>query len=349
MKPTQLPSGSWRCRVYLGKDPQGKPKYQSITRLDYYDCLEAAAKLAKHHHESERDNGLLTLGEAIDKYISLKDGILSPSTIRSYTSMRQHHFQRLMDVPLKNISKNLVQSVVNEESKTFAPKTVLNNYRLLTAVLTQFTNTKISVTLNEPEERDVNTLTEEQLRQLVLALQGDKSEIPLLMALFLGMRRSEIMALTHEDFDPTTNQISITKAMVPDKTGQYVVKSTKTKKSRRRITVPKYLADRLNAAIERGEPFYNVAPERPYKRLQKLCERLGLPHMSMHDLRHQNASIMLSLNIPDKYAMERGGWSSTRTMKSIYQHTMSDERMAVEEQMNEYMERLVPGEKEGPV
>lgn len=342
MKPTQLPSGAWRCRVYLGKDQQGKPQYRSITKSDKNDCLMEAAKIAKHHHESERDNSLLTLGEAIDRYIQMKDSVLSPSTIRSYTSMRKSHFQQLMDLPLKNITKNVLQRAVNEESKTLAPKTVLNNYRLLTAVLNQFIGEAPQVRLKEQQERDVNTLTEQQLRDLILALQGDKSEIPLLMALFLGMRRSEIMALEHDDFNQQTNQISITKAKVPDKDGVYVVKTTKSKRSRRVITVPTYLADRLKTCIDRGEPFYNVAPERPYKHLQQLCERLDLPHMSMHDLRHQNASIMLSLNIPDKYAMERGGWSSSRTMKNIYQHTMSSERKAIDEQMNTYIATLTP-------
>ena len=342
MKPTKLPSGSWRCKVYLGKNAEGKPQYKSITRPDKNDCLMEAAKIAKHHHESERDNSLLTLGEATDRYIQMKDSVLSPSTVRSYTSMRKHHFQQLMDMPLKNITKNVLQRAVNEESKTLSPKTVLNNYRLLTAVLNQFTGEAPMVTLKEQRDREVNTLTEQQLRKLILALQGDKSEIPLLMALFLGMRRSEIMALQHDDFDQQTKQISITKAMIPNKDGNFVVKDTKSKKSRRVISVPTYLADRLEACVKRGEPFYNVAPERPYKRLQQLCERLGLPHMSMHDLRHQNASIMLSLNIPDKYAMERGGWSSNSTMKKIYQHTMTEEREAVEKQMNAYIATLTP-------
>ena len=341
MKPTKLPSGSYRCRVYIGKDPStGKPKYQSITRTDYYDCLMAASQLAKHHHETERDNSLLTLREAIDRYINIKDGVLSPATIRSYDSMSRNHLQSLMDLPLKNINRNKVQQAINEESKLHSPKTVLNIYHLLTAIMRQFTDQNINVTLPQPQEHESNTLSEEQLRQLIIALQGDRSEIPLLMALFLGLRRSEIMALEHSDFDQVTSTISITKAKVPNKDGVFVTKATKTKRSSRVITVPKYLADRLTACIERGESFYSVAPERPYKRLQQLCKRLGIPSMSMHDLRHQNASIMLKLNIPDKYAMERGGWSSNRTMKQIYQHTMSDQRLAVEEKMNEYMEGL---------
>ena len=341
MKPSQLPSGAWRCQVYLGKDPSGKRIYQSVTRIDKNECLMEAAKLAKHHHESTRDSSLLTLREAIDKYLQLKDGVLSPCTIRSYDSISRSHFQQLMNLPLRSLTRNIIQQAVNDESKRYAPKTVSNAYHLLTVVLNQFTDQDLNIKLMDPEEREVNTLNDEQLLTFIMAIQGDRSEIPILLALFLGLRRSEILALEHEDFDPDTNILSVTKAKVPDKTGQYVVKRTKTKKGKRKISVPPYLADRLNAAIERGERFFCVSPERPYRKVQWVCKKYNLPQMSFHDLRHQNASIMLALNIPDKYAMERGGWASTNIMKRTYQHTMDQQRRAIDAAMNAYFENLV--------
>lgn len=341
MKPTKLPSGSWRIQVYLGKDKDGKKIYQSVTRLDKNDCIIEASQIARHHHETERDPKSMTLGEAIDKYISLKDGILSPSTIRNYKSMRENHFQTIIETPLSKISKNVAQMAINEESKQYSPKTVKNAYRLLTAVMNQFASGLPSITLKETEEREVNTMNQDEIRTLVTALRGDKSEVPLLLALFLGLRRSEIMALEHTDYDQETKKLSISKAKVPNKDGEYVVKTTKTRKGRRKISVPPYLAAKLESCIERGEPFYNVAPERPYKRLQQLCEKYNLPKMSMHDLRHQNASIMLALGIPDKYAMERGGWSSNTVMKNIYQHTMDEERAAADEKMEGFFKNII--------
>lgn len=340
MKPTQLPSGAWRCQVYLGKDSNGKKQFISVTKPDKNDCLIEAARIAKHHHETVRDSSKLTLQEAINEYIQMKDGILSPSTIRSYESMERCHLQSLMQTQLCKLNRNIIQKALNEESKRFAPKTVINVYRLLTAVLNQFNAIDFEVSIKQPEDREVNTLNEEQMITLITALQGDRSEVPLLIAMFLGLHRSEIMALEHSDFDPDTNIITIDKAKVPDRNGMFVIKEPKSKKSRRKLSVPPYLAEKLKACVQKQEPFYNVAPERPYKRLQQLCEKYKLPKMSMHDLRHQNASIMLSLNIPDKYAMERGGWSSDRTMKRVYQHTMDQQRLETENIMSNYFESL---------
>ena len=56
-----------------------------------------------------------------------------------------------------------------------------------------------------------------------------------------------------------------------------------------------------------------------------------------------NASIMLMLGIPDKYAMERGGWSSSGVLKSVYQHTFSDERRQVDERIDGYFDALLNG------
>ena len=66
-------------------------------------------------------------------------------------------------------------------------------------------------------------------------------------------------------------------------------------------------------------------------------------HMTFHDLRHLSASVMLMLNIPDKYAMERGGWSTNSTLKSVYQHTFSEERKQVDKKIDDYFNKLIEG------
>ena len=63
--------------------------------------------------------------------------------------------------------------------------------------------------------------------------------------------------------------------------------------------------------------------------------------MTFHDLRHENASIMHMLNIPDKYAMERGGWKTDKVMKQIYTHTFSDGRIKADDTIDRYFENLL--------
>lgn len=83
-----------------------------------------------------------------------------------------------------------------------------------------------------------------------------------------------------------------------------------------------------------------------YKRFIKLQKDNGIdPTITFHDLRHLNASVMVRLHVPDKYAMERGGWSTTSTLRNVYQHTFSDEREAVNKKINNYFDSIVHSEE----
>lgn len=62
-------------------------------------------------------------------------------------------------------------------------------------------------------------------------------------------------------------------------------------------------------------------------------------------LRYINASVMALLRVPDKYAMERGGWKTDQVMKKVYTHTFSDERERVDELIDSYFERKMQHKK----
>ena len=63
--------------------------------------------------------------------------------------------------------------------------------------------------------------------------------------------------------------------------------------------------------------------------------------MTFHGLRHVNASVMLKLKVPDKYAMECGSWKTENVYKNIYGHTFSDERELVDDTVDDYFENLI--------
>ena len=47
------------------------------------------------------------------------------------------------------------------------------------------------------------------------------------------------------------------------------------------------------------------------------------------------------LGAPDKYAMERGGWKTDKTMKAVYQNVFSEERIEVDKKIDGYFENVV--------
>ena len=79
-----------------------------------------------------------------------------------------------------------------------------------------------------------------------------------------------------------------------------------------------------------------------YSKFKRLMEKNGID-MTFHSLRHLNASVMLMLGVPDKYAMERGGWSTDNILKSVYQQTYTSERERVDDMIDKYFQGMTVG------
>ena len=51
--------------------------------------------------------------------------------------------------------------------------------------------------------------------------------------------------------------------------------------------------------------------------------------------------MLLELGILEKYAMERGGWSTPSTLQNVYQHTFSKQRKLVDDKVDRYFEEFL--------
>lgn len=65
----RLKSGTYRTRVYIGKNTQGKPVYKSITDTDKNRLRQTAADYKMKHGTSGAKFGNQTLGDAMENYI----------------------------------------------------------------------------------------------------------------------------------------------------------------------------------------------------------------------------------------------------------------------------------------
>lgn len=356
-KAKKLPSGSWRTQVYAGKGPDGKVQYRSFTRPTKKESEYEALQWQLHYKEISRDSTAMTLAEAMDKYISSKDGILSPSTIRGYDIIRREHLKGLMDIRLNRLTPAMIQEAINQEAKPYtdkhgktrtpSPKSVRNIHGLLSEVLTEYCpSLRLNTTLPQKKVTEQAVLEPEEIAALLRAVDGTEMEIPVLLAVWLCMRSSEITGLTWDCVDFQRGTVSIKQARVRNKDNQWIEKGTKTTGSTRTVNAPEYIMDKLAHAKEMAstEHVVDIKGNCLYQRLKTILRKNGLPDIRFHDLRHTAASVMLMLNIPDKYAQKRGGWSTPSTMKAVYQHTLASKRSAVDDAIDAYFITLLPPE-----
>lgn len=341
----ELPSHSFRCQVSV----DGKRK--SFTDPDpvVAHANAVAWKLGlieKKEIQKKASEGKVTLAEAIDEYIDSRDNVASPSTIRGYNVIKRNYFQSIMDNNVHDIDEFVLQRAINEEAKIRSYKTIKNGMGLILPVMSRYKqiNTKL---LKYPQriKKEHAYLDAEQIVRLISACEGDIAEIPILMGVWLGLRRSEIMGLRWDAIDIENRKIRIERSMVIDTEGNTVIKDTmKTESSNRTLDLPAYIATKLEEATpphKRHGQVFTIHYNTIYKNLEKICERADIPFVGVHGLRHTNASVMLSLGIIDKVAMARGGWSSKETMERIYQHIFTDDKQSADDAVNDYFNTLI--------
>ena len=215
------------------------------------------------------------------------------------------------------------QAVINAETELVAPKTVTNAWSLVCSSLRDAKRPVPEVTLPQPVKNVRPWLTSEEIRRFVAAVNGSGYEIPIFLALH-GLRRSELMALTWDRVDLKKGVIHVAGAVVRDENGKYVFKET-NKETESRRPVPIMIPD-LRAALEavpkkdRKGSVVTCHIGRPYKVINRICEREGLPLVGVHGLRHSFASLGHHVGIPEHDMQLLGGWKDAGTMRKIYEH-----------------------------
>lgn len=265
-----------------------------------------------------------TLQETILKYIDIKRNVLSPTTLRSYYSTIKSlnkYAKHLLTLSIDNITNNVLQKFICDYSIGHRPKTCKNILSTITTPLKFFDNSRhfniktpmaYKYKFYIPTASDIDTLKK--------YYKGTDYETIFLLSLY-GLRQSEIQALSINDFNPTTNELTINKAKVLDPNNHLVIKTTKTIDSNRTIILNDYLASLIKNQ--------NYITKKSYVQFacsfNRVLKKLNIQHFSLHKLRHYFASELHRLNIPSKYIQQLGGWSSDHILKKVYTHTIENE------------------------
>lgn len=264
-------------------------------------------------------NGTCSVERACESYIESKSNVLSPSTIRGYYSILKQLSPSFRVRSLQTVTLPVLQTEVNRYSAEHSAKSTRNFSGFLQSVIKFYGGGTMEVTLPMKEKKSEYIPSAEDVKRIFAEVKGTRYEVPLSLAA-LGLRRSEICALELSDLNGC--ELTINKAVVLNKNQEWTVKPTKTTDSTRTIFIPSDLADRIR---EQGY-IYEGDPEMIYCALVKAQKKLGIPHFSLHKMRHFFASYLHDLGYSDKQIQEMGGWRTDIIMKSVYQHAMDMEQ-----------------------
>ena len=186
----------------------------------------------------------------------------------------------------------------------------------------------------------------EEMKLLLEAVKGTKFEIPVMLAAFYGLRRSEVLGLKWDAVDFDKNTITIKHTVTScNLDGKHVLikeDRTKTKSSMRTLPLVDFVKEKL-LSLKAEQEENRMLCGRSYIKdfigyicineigdlikpgylsveFPKLLEKKGLRRIRFHDLRHSCASLLIANGVPMKQIQEWLGHSDFSTTANIYAH-----------------------------
>ena len=367
---------SYTIVLNLGMDPAtGKRKQQWITVKG--TKKDAEKRLAELLHQLDNGTfikpGKTTVAEYLRKW--LEDYCrtnLAPKTTEGYESIVYCHLvPSLGQVHLTQLKPEHIQHIYSEKlAAGLSHRTIRYIHVTLHKALQDAV--RLGIIMRNPadavkppriQHREMRTMNESDIHIFLEFAKPTPYYALFYLALFAGMRRSELLALRWSDVDLILCQLSVTRALHQLQGGNLVFRQPKTAKGRRLISLSpsttivlrehREQQEKLRQSIgstltegalvfchEDGSP---LLPNSVSHAWTKLANRAGLKGIRLHDARHTHASLMLKQGVHPKIVQERLGHASIQITLDTYSHVVPGLQQAA---ANRFDDIVLPNHKD---
>ena len=332
--------------------PTGLPVKGNKKRAE--DMLMAArAEFVAVEAAIDRD---MPFSSYLVQWMEIARSTLKPNTAAGYASMIQNpiapYFQQ-RGITLGGLQAVDIQMFYTSQLKRVSANTVIHYHAIIHRALKYAVKTDlIDVNPADKVERPrkdrftASFYDGNEVNRLFQAARGTPLELPVMLAAFYGLRRSEVVGLKWDaiDFENKTIAIRHTVTACTEKGRRIEVAADTTKTASSRRTLPLVPAFQTKlAALKEQQEKNRILCGRSYctdylgyvlvdamgNRLKlsyistafpALLKRNGLRPIRFHDLRHSCASLLLKNGVPMKQIQEWLGHSDFSTTANIYAH-----------------------------
>jgi integrase len=365
----QRSDGRWVATIDLGfMDGRRRRKWiYGQTRKEVADKLRVAQNLA--------DKGALvaderqTVGQYLDWWVAnVLPGTVKPSTAVSYaTKIRVHIAPAIGHVRLSKLSPAHVQAMLNAKRDAGqSQRSVQYIHAIVRRALGQaekwgLVSRNVAKLIDTPrvERVEVMPFTADEASALLEAVEGDRLAALYSVAVAVGLREGEALALQWSDVDFEAGTLRVRRTVQRLKRSgaersELVYSEPKSAKSRRTIALPNVCVDALREHRRRqAEERLKVGPwwqdaglvfstgtggpidaRNLVTHFRRQCAKAGLGRRRFHDLRHTCASLLLAQGVHPRVVMELLGHSQISLTMNTYSHVMPLLQRETAEQMD---------------
>ena len=286
----------------------------------------------------------------LDTWMEQKQNEIRVNSAESYRLYIEKHikpFFKPLKVTIGSITPQHIQAYYNKKRKENQSANSIQKHSVVIRGALQEALKKNLIAYNPADRATLPTkerfiskaYTLEQANTLLGVIDNDPMKMAIILALFYGLRRSEVLGLRWKDIDFNANTISIRNTVVKTIT---IVEHEKTKSrasNRTLFIIPEtrdYLLS-LQRKQEENRLFMGSAyndnghvcvwadgrafkPDYISQHFALILKKHGLPHIRFHELRHTAGSVLLNNGQSAKQIQEYLGHEKVSTTLDIYGH-----------------------------
>jgi integrase len=241
-----------------------------------------------------------------------------PNTLKTYTSLFNKHIKPLALTQSVWAEQDLSAFIRIWRNESLSSSTIKTLASLLCQYIKWQTGQELSAkkTMRAIARQSQETEREVPSKEALYGLidQADKKlRLPLMLALFTGMRKGEVMGLKWSDVDFVRGLLTVRRSYNGP---------TKNGKTRQVPLHPKLKTELLAICPKNSDNYLEtkVIPEQfdPNKNLQKLCKRTSIKPFTFHTLRHCFATYGLEGGVDFNKIQKILGHSNLSTTVNFY-------------------------------
>jgi integrase len=343
----------------LGKDPiTGHPKRQWVSVKG--NKREAERRLAELTHQLNTGSYVkprkLTVGDYMEQWLAdycLPN--LQPRTTEGYgfivrkyiipslgnielTALRPEHLQRFYTEKLASGGKD--GTGLSPRSVRYCHTTLHKALKSAMRLGILARNPADAVDPPRLKPHEMQIMSEDDIQKLLELAKDTQYYQVFYLALYTGLRRSELLGLKWADVDLILCQLSVARSLQQLRNGKVVEAPCKTDKSKRMVSLSPRTAIMLRQYKDQqtklrkdidipitekdyvfshydGSP---ILPDSLSQAWRHLATKAGLKNIRLHDCRHTHASLMLKAGIHPKIVSERLGHAGIQITLDTYSH-----------------------------
>lgn len=370
-KYTKRKDGLYSAYITTGYNDAGKPKRKYVYARTIPEIEGKLSSLRIKYQKgmtSEDEN--LTIQQWAKMWESERKNVISYNTMRCYkNALDSHIIPKLGHMKLKDIKTIHVQQLIQHMISEGLSSSSISKVKI---TLSQLFNQAIQFgiayfnpaqSIKIPSSRNRKEVLDEYTISLIKEAAALHPDGPLMLTLlYTGMRRGEALALTWDDIDLKTRQITVNKAIYFSH-NQPVAKETKTEAGVRIVPILKPLHDVLtqykltsHSIVVFPHPDGGYMTDTVIKKhtisFIKACNQINkekhredlergdaIPEIkfTLHQFRHTFASMLYKAGVGLKEAQEILGHSSINVTMDIYTHLADKERKNAADQLDKFL------------